>query len=240
MENMFVSESYENNSNILYIRENISPIIFKNSKDEIVHDLKRVAINFDIEEKIFRLAFNDIADKIADVIAIKYKYAFFEEKIKVVGLESINKEILITALISADFYEDKKYILSKFRGFNKIAIDGFFNFRLDGLKKKWSEICTFIPDFFTEREIKEFVMYLLNEKCARGVKVDGNKVFDKLGNRLNRASLLPNSSLLVFKELLLAGAKEIEIFSLPNEELEQKYLKEYFGDKIFFNSGEIL
>ena len=163
-----------------------------------------------------------------------------EEKIKVIGLESINKEILITALISADFYEDKKYILSKFRGFNKIAIDGFFNFRLDGLKKKWSEICTFIPDFFTEREIKEFVMYLLNEKCARGVKVDGNKVFDKLGNRLNRASLLPNSSLLVFKELLLAGAKEIEIFSLPNDELEQKYLKEYFGDKIFFNSGEIL
>ena len=75
MENMFVSESYENNSNILYIRENISPIIFKNSKDEIVYDLKRVAINFDIEEKIFRLAFNDIADKIADVIAIKYKYA---------------------------------------------------------------------------------------------------------------------------------------------------------------------
>ena len=240
MENMFISESYENNSNILYIRENVSPIIFKNSKDEIVCDLRRVGINFDIEEKVFRLAFNDIADKIADVIAIKYKYRFFEEKLNVVGLDQINKGILITALISADIYEDKKYILCKFKGSNKIAIDGFFNFRLDNLKKKWTEICNFIPDFFTEREVKEFVVYLMNEKPLRRVLVDGDKVFDKIGNRLNRASLLPGSGLLVFKELLLAGVKEIEIHSLPNDEIEQKYLKEYFGDKIFFNSGEIL
>ena len=80
----------------------------------------------------------------------------------------------------------------------------------------------------------------MNEKPLRRVLVDGDKVFDKIGNRLNRASLLPGSGLLVFKELLLAGVKEIEIHSLPNDEIEQKYLKEYFGDKIFFNSGEIL
>ena len=131
---------------------------------------------------------------------------------------------------------------------SKVKIEEMANEIIDYLKKNGLDdgVCVYFNNKRIclgsewNREIKEFVMYLLNEKCARGVKVDGNKVFDKLGNRLNRASLLPNSSLLVFKELLLAGAKEIEIFSLPNEELEQKYLKEYFGDKIFFNSGEIL
>ena len=34
--------------------------------------------------------------------------------------------------------------------------------------------------------------------------------------------------------------KEIEILALPNDDLEQKYLKDYFGDKIFFNGGENL
>ena len=34
--------------------------------------------------------------------------------------------------------------------------------------------------------------------------------------------------------------KEVEGYKKSLDEIEQKYLKEYFGDKIFFNGGEIL
>ncbi len=240
MENILVSESCENSENILYIRNNISQIIFKDSKDEIVSDRHRFCIKFNVDEKVIRLATKDIADKVADIIAIQYKYLYFQERLKIGGLNAFSKEILLTALISADLYEDKRYILSKFKYFNELAIDGFFNFRLDSLKRKWYEICSFIPEFFTERELKDFVLYLINEKTVRKVRVDGEKVYDRLGNRLRRATLTPGKNLLVFKELLLAGVNEVEIFALPSDEIEIKYLKDYFGDKILFNSGEIL
>jgi hypothetical protein len=235
-------------STLIFITASIY-IINNTIKDIYVYHLpcnKRLPIKSSILKAKSNSKFHQLIDYYP-YVQISYENKYINnDKVNFSGLinfslkDSKNKEILITALISADFYEDKKYILSRLKGLNKIAIDGFFNFRLDSLKKKWAEICTFIPDFFTEREIREFVVYLLNEKTNRYVRVDGNKVFDKMGNRLNRARLLTGSGLLVFKELLLFGAKEIEIFSLPNDELEQKYLKEYFGDKIFFNSGEIL
>jgi len=240
MEYILVSENYENNENILYVRDNLSQIIFKDAKDEVFADKHRVGVRFSLDDKIIRLAIKDIADKISDVIAIKYKYAFFNERLKVGGLDCVNREILLTAIISADLYDDKRYVLSKFNCFNEIAIDGFFNFRLENLKRKWTEICTFIPEFFTERELKEFVLYLINEKTARRVRVNGESVYDRLGNRLKRATLIPGSGLIVFKELLLAGVNEIEMFALPSDENEINDLKDYFGDKILFNSGEIL
>ena len=84
MEYILVSENYENNENILYVRDNLSQIIFKDAKDEVFADKHRVGVRFNLDDKIIRLAIKDIADKIADVIAIKYKYAFLMK-----GLRSV-------------------------------------------------------------------------------------------------------------------------------------------------------
>ena len=238
--NLFISESYCNNNNILYIRENLSNSIFKSGCDKISADKDRVYIKFTIEEEVFSVANEEILDKIGDIIAIDYKYRFFNERLKDLALGEKQRDLLITALISADFIDDKRYIRTKLKGCDKIAIDGFFNFRLANLKRKWEEITSFIPDFFTEKEMKEFVFYLLNEKKQKTVLIEGNKVYDNLGNRLKRASLIPTNNFPIVKEILLAGASEIILGKLPDDESEINYIKEFFGNKILFKSGEIL
>ncbi len=237
---LFVSENYENNNNILYIRENLSSVIFKEIENKVTADKYRVGISFFVEDKILLLANEEIADKIADVIAIAYKYDYFNEKVKVGGLNVFQKDLLITSLISADLTEDKRYIRSKIGEIKDFAIDGFFNFRLTNLKKKWEEICNYIPEFFSGRELKDFMMYLINEKKGKKIFIDGNKVYDKLGNRLKKSSLIPISKFSVFKEILLSASSSMEMKRLPSDEIELKYIKEYFGDKILFKSSEIL
>ena len=240
MEHLFVSENYENNSNILYIRENLCGLVYKGVKEKVSADRNRVGLSFNVEEDLYKFVGDDLADKISDVIAIAYKYRFFENRIKTPALSKRQRELLLTSLISADILDDKKYIRAKFKDCKQIAIDGFFNFRMANLKRKWEEICAFIPEFFSERELKEFIVYLINEKKGKKVIVDGDKVFDRRGNRLRKCVLLPSDEYLVVKELLLCGASEIEVKNMPNSEEEIDYIKILFGDKILFKSGENL
>ena len=148
--------------------------------------------------------------------------------------------MLLTTLISADLKDDVNYIKLKLNEVNEIAIDGFFNFRLNNLKKKWEEIAQYIPEFFSDRELKEFILYLINEKNGRRVVLNKNILYDGFGRRLRRADLIPNTNLKIIKELLLCGAGSIELKSEPEADEELHYLKEYFGDKILFKCGENL
>ena len=98
---------------------------------------------------------------------------------------------------------------------------------------KWEEIAGYIPPYFSNFELKEFITYLIGEKKGKKVFVESGKVYDKRFNRLKRVNLLPSGQLGVIKEILISGASEIELKgNLP--ENEEKYLKEYFGDKICF------
>ena len=51
---------------------------------------------------------------------------------------------------------------------------------------------------------------------------------------------MPNQSFKTLKEILLSGATQIEVEKMPHAEEEQRYIKEFFGDKILFKSSEIL
>lgn len=275
-----MSDRFEKNDGILYIRDNLCELFFNVEKSKISACDKRVALEINFDRELLRPIFEDLCDKIADVIAIGYKYDFFSDKIKCVGLGENHRELLITALIAADLQEDKRYIRARIKKCTLqssgekdfcLAIDGFYNFRLIALKNKWAEVAEYVPAYFSLRELSDFIAYLSCEKNGKRVIIDGQKVYDARYNRLRRSSLLgcnrekngyckgdsatirdegekrelydskkPSESKEVsgvgdvIKETILSGAGEIEVKSAPSER-DEKLLREYFGDKVFFS-----
>ena len=139
---------------------------------------------------------------------------------------------MIASLISADLEEDKRYTFEKLRGVKELAVDGIYNFRLQALRKKWEEIVSYMPKCFVNSQLKDFIGFLLENKRKR-VYVENECVFDSHFRRLNRCSLLGGENLVLLREILLSGAGEVEIKGKISE-LDEKYLKEYYGDKIYF------
>ena len=185
-------------------------------------------------EDFFR---SEIEDKIADVIVVKYKYEFFKRKIHPAGLSLYEIELLITALISADIEEDKRYILRRLRGQTDYVLDGFFNFRLQALKNKWKEIVSYIPVVFSAKQLEDFVAYLVSEKRGKRVLVQNGKVYDLYYNPLKKSALLDGKGDLV-REVLLSSGGSVEVMSKISKE-EEKYLRSFFGRKVSFLKGSL-
>lgn len=230
----YVTDTFDNNANILYIRESLSDLFFKEGNVKVFADRTRAGIVLKVEDEYEKIAREELFDKISDVIAVGYKYYFFEQKIILNRMCKQQREILLSSIISADVDEDKRYIKNKLSMLNNsCAIDGFYNFRLKNLVNKWIEIASYVPNYFSDLELREFIIYLIGEKRGKKVYVDGERVYDRRYNRLKRVALLPEGELKIVKEVLISGAGEIELKGiLPKE--DEKYLKEYFGDKICF------
>ena len=237
MNTFYVSDDYENNANVIYVRENLSELFFKPEKREFTADVNRAGVFLSAESGCERAATEELFDKICDVIAIGYKHSFFSKKVMPRGLDAGEREILIAALIAADVDEDRRFVRSRLKIEEQYALDGLFNFRLGALKNKWIEISEYVPSYFSRRELKDFIGYLIGEKRGRRVIVDGDKVYDKRFNRMTRTGLTGGKRS-VLHEVLLSGAGEVEIKSLPDE-YDRKMLKEYFGDKVIFKNERI-
>lgn len=176
-----------------------------------------------------------LADKMADVIAVNFKYDFFKRHIRVGGLKPLEYELLLSALISADIDEDKRYVKSKLCG-PPYALDGLFNFRMKPLGEKWREIVGYIPAYFAAEQLKQFVSYIVSEKKRGRVYVMGSRVYDVNYNLLNKAFLTGEGECRIIREVILSGFCEVELSS-PIPERDEYYLKEFFGEKIFFGKG---
>ncbi|MBR1868211.1 MAG: hypothetical protein IJ800_06535 [Clostridia bacterium] len=197
-------------------------------------DKHRKTITVKISDEYEDFLRGEAEDKISDVIAVKYKYDFFVKKIPASGLNEIEREILYSALISADIDEDKRYIARKLRGFYEYAVDGIYNFRLSALKRKWSEIVGYIPPYFPSGRLNDFVSYLIGEKKGKAVTVENGNVYDKHFNLLRRTELTGDiSEGRILREALLSGCGELRVLS-PVPESEERYLRTYFMGRITF------
>ncbi len=239
MTQISITESKENQGNLYYIQSLISELLVsaKCSVKEISLG-KRSALNIECPEHYIDIVRAEIIDKIAEIIVIKYKYDFFKKTLSIGGLNSNERELLITSLIAADFEDDKRYSVERLKSMEEIAVDGVYNFRLSPLKRKWEDVVSYMPGCFISNQLKDFIGFLLENKKKR-VYVDCGKVYDSHFRRLKRASLLEGEELKITKEVLLSNCGEIEITGeLPS--LDEKYIREYYGDKIFFSSGYLL
>jgi len=170
---------------------------------------------------------------IGDIIAISYKYNFLKKYVAASYLSNLEREVLLTALISADFADDKKYVIKKISSLENFSIDGIFNFRIAPLIDKWTEVVSYIPEAFACDELEKFISFLLEGDGGK-VYIKDNEVFDEKYRKLRRSRLIgcfPEYSFL--REIMLSCADSIFCLTLPGAE-ECRFLKKYYGNHVFF------
>ena len=236
MTSIVISERDCNEQNLMYIQNSIGELLSYADCSLVNKRVdKRAVLSMNCPEYYADIIKTELADKVAEIISIKYKYDYFKKSIYVNGLSSTEKEILFTSLIAADLEDDKKYAFEKVKKYSDIAIDGIYNFMLKPLKKKWLDITHCIPECFLNSQLKEFIYFLLENKKKR-VYVDDGLVYDSHYRRLKRSSLLDGDGVKIIREILLSNCGEVELSGkLPKD--DEFYLKEFYNDKIFFSNG---
>ncbi len=236
MKQITVTENTNSENNLFYVQSALGEIFthagctVKNYSCD-----KRCALTVICPEEYIEILKAEIADKVAEVISIKYKYDFFKKTVNVCGLSEVEKEILMASLIAADLEDDKKYCFERIKNEEQIAIDGIYNFRLQMLKRKWTEIIGYIPTSFLQDQLKEFIGFLLENKKKR-VYVDCGRVYDSHYRRLKRSSLLDGEEAKITREILLSNCGEIRLSGrLPEQ--DEFFLKEFYNDKIIFTNS---
>lgn len=236
MAQITVTERNYNKNNLLYVQNNISEFLTQISgRIDLTQKGSRLELAVACEDKFAEIVQCEIADKLAEVVAINYKYDFFKKRVKLCGLKPVEFEILMASLIAADLDEDKRYAYVKLKGETDVAVDGIYNFRMQPLKRKWEDIVSYVPQSFVNAQLKDFISYLLENKRKR-VYVDCGKVYDSHYRLLKRSSLLGGEGVKIVREILLSNCGEIELSGdLPKE--DEYYIKEFYNDKIIFSGG---
>ena len=233
MINITITEKESAQENLTYLHSSAGDLLNRvGCTVRIIKIGGRIVFSVNCPECYADIIRSEIADKVAEIIAIKYKYDYFKSMILVGGLKSVEKEILYASLIAADLEDDKKYAFDRIKNSKVLAIDGVFNFCLKPLKKKWQDVADCIPQCFLREQLREFITYLLENKRKR-VYIDKGVVYDNHYRMLKRSSLLDGENVKIVREVLLSNCGEIELDgNLPKE--DEAYLKEYYKDKIFF------
>lgn len=233
-----ISDLDREEDGVNYVTQTLGALAFDlGGEMQTFKDTSRVGAIVTCPEKYSDLLRSEIENKVADVLAIRHKYSFLKRRFHPAGLSDYQAEILYTAIISADIEDDKRYILRRVRGLENYFIDGVYNFKLKALKNKWKEILAYIPLFFTQNQLFEFVAYLVGEKKGKRVIVKDGNVFDLNYNLLKKSALLGRGEDVV-KEVLLSASGNVQVFSGLTAE-QEKYLKGFFGGRIAFLKGSL-
>ncbi|MBQ7643364.1 MAG: hypothetical protein IJS67_05620 [Clostridia bacterium] len=236
MKEFQISDAAANEENIVYLYEALGGAANDFGGTVIAGtDSARSVLTLKFPSAYYDYMRSEAEDKIADVIAVRYKYRFFTERIKAAGLSPFENEILFSALIAADIDEDRRYIMRRLKTFKNYALDGIYNFRLAPLKRKWEEVAGYIPPYFPPSRLTDFVSYLTGEKSGRRVTVENGKVYDKHYNILHRTRLTGEMKEgRILREVILSGCGDIRLLT-PVPPCDEKYLKEYFSGRITFS-----
>ena len=233
MTELYISDSEGSMKNLLYLQKSLAEVLRQTgSTVNLEISSKRAVLTIFVPKLYRELIIAELYDKIAEVIAVGYKYAFLKKSVKTEGLSAKNTELLFAGIISADLRDDKRYIVSKLKGLEDIAIDGVYNFRLKLLKEKWVEVASLLPIYFTADQLRDFLTYICKDKKSK-VYMDENCVYDEHYRKLLKAELISEEPNFVL-ETVLSGAEEIKLLSdIPDRELIP--LKEFYGGKITFS-----
>jgi len=169
-------------------------------------------------------------EHIADVLAVGYKYAYFEKRLVLPLLSKMQRHILLTALVAADYADDRAYIIRKIRGFDSYCLDGMFHFRLRDLQKRWDGIIDYIPTDMGEASLDGFLGFLIEDGEGKLFVKDG-KVYGEDYRPLSRSLLTGVES--TVGEIILGGAQQVYCFG-KIDEATKEFLNKYYGEKAIF------
>ncbi|MBQ8309292.1 MAG: hypothetical protein IJX96_05610 [Clostridia bacterium] len=171
-----------------------------------------------------------LEENAADVIAVGYKYAFLEKRLCLPLLSQKEKRLLITALVAADFKEDRSYVARRLYGFDNYSLDGVFHFRLQELKRRWEGVAEYVPTDMGASSLEGFLEFLTEDGENKLFVKDG-RVYDEEYRPLSRSMLTGAET--VIGEILLGGAGRVYCFGEADKETTT-FLKKYYGGKATF------
>ncbi len=241
MRTIKISDGAEKNYGVKYVGNTLSGLIKEiGGEMRFSEDGTRAVLKISAPERYADYVTGEIEDRIADVIAVGYKYGYFRAGISASGLTPFEREILYSALIAADIDEDRRYVIKKARLVAEYAVDGIFNFRLTPLKRKWEEIVGYVPSAFTSGQLADFVRYLIGERRGKKAIIRNGMVYDGNYNLLERSALLPDlpcgAEGRILREVILSASGRVEVGSdIP--EADRRYLRDFYGGRISFRAG---
>lgn len=171
-----------------------------------------------------------VEENVADVIAVGYKYAFFEKRLCLPLLNEKEKRLLITALVAADYKEDRAHVARRLCGFESYSLDGVFHFRLQELKKRWEGVVEYVPTDMGALSLENFLEFLTEDGENKLFLKDG-KVYDEEYRLLSKSVLTGSAS--AVGEILLGNAGQVYCFGEADKETGG-FLKKYYGGKVVF------
>ena len=169
-------------------------------------------------------------EHISDVLAVGYKYAYFEKRLPLPLLAPMKKRLLLTALVAADYKDDRAHIAKRIRGYESYCLDGLFHFRLRDLIKRWDEVIDYIPTDMGEGAMDGFIEFLAEDGEGKVFIKDG-KVYDEEYRVLTRSLLTGVES--PIGEILLSGAERVYCFGEVDGDTAA-FLRKYYGEKAIF------
>ena len=231
MEKITVTQNGRDDAYALYVYEKVKErFSFLPASFQILPEGDRTKVEFSSEERYCPYIRKITQRCIADVLALGYKYCFFEKKLPLPLLNEQEKKLLLTALTAADYREDYAYIFSKLKGFEEYAIDGVYNFRLSDLKARWTDVMKYISPDFCGAYLESFISFLIDEGEGRAYYKDG-KVYDEEYRVLEKSKLIGGYS--PVRELVLSGVKEVYCYSSPDRETKT-FLEKYYKENAVF------
>ena len=236
MSKFCVSDASTRVDYMMYLHDGLSPLLVEcGAGVGLSNDGDRCVLAVECEKTAEELILNEMQSLVAEILVVGYKYEYFSRKLKPQGLTEGERELLLSALISADELEDARYVKRKFQEKKEIAIDGIFHFLLSPLREKWDEIAGYIPSVFVKGELVDFIVFLLGEKRPKTCYVDEKTVCDNTFRPLHRTRLTGESDALkIVRELLLAGATDVDLMSeIPAE--DESYIRAFYGDRVTFS-----
>ena len=169
-------------------------------------------------------------DKLADILVIGYKYAYFDKRLRLPLLKETERRILLTALVSADYKEDKAYAIRKLHGVENYSLDGLYHFKMRTLIQRWQDIVECVPVDMGEASLDNFLGFLTEDGNGK-VYLKGGQVYDEEYKRQEKSSLTGKAW--AVGELLLSGAEKVYCVGETDGETK-RFLNRYYGEKATF------
>lgn len=159
-----VSVVKENSHLLDYVKEQLAPC------------LKEIdGVSCDIDERFrtcYGIACSDtyrfqvqrrLLDAVAQALTLGYKNVFVRDLLRI-GNDNFYRNVLVNVICVFDNDYDRQIVSKLVEVDQNVCIDGYYNFRLSAVKKKWEEITRLVSDNFYVLSdnglIVEFLQYL--------------------------------------------------------------------------------
>ncbi|MCM1195280.1 MAG: hypothetical protein NC332_05040 [Firmicutes bacterium] len=177
-------------------------------KSKLIPEIKAIdGISTELEDKFrnyFTLACSDtyrfqinrsVTNAVVEALSLGYKNVYVRELLKVDG-DDFFQNVLVNTICMFDNEYDRQSVAKLVDVDKTVCLDGYYNFRMSAVKRKWYDITKLVTDndfILTDKElITEFLQYLLESMVTKvkevsvSIERDGFALYGKDGKALNK------------------------------------------------------